>query len=117
MLAFAWIGVRNTATLLAFAVLYGFFAGAATTVTAPIDALLCPGVEEMGVRMGMLLLPWALGLLVGTPIASAFLSQSGGSLHWLGLQLFTGIVLLVALAFCIATKSAKNRKARQEIFT
>ena len=54
--------------------------------------------------MGMLLVPWALGILVGEAIGGAFLASSGG---WMGLQLFTGITLFVAVILGIGVRSAK----------
>lgn len=56
MLSFAWVAVRDPAGLF-LSVVYGFFAGAITTVTAVINATLCPTLDVVGVRMGMLLVP------------------------------------------------------------
>ena len=50
--------------------------------------------------MGMLLLPWAFGLLVGEPIAGAILSSS----DWKGLQIFTGTVLGAAALIAVAVR-------------
>lgn len=103
ILAFAWIFIHKAAGLIVFSLIYGFFAGAITTITAVIDAALCPTLDVMGVRMGMLLLPWAGGLLIGTPIAAAILPSSG----WFGLQVFAGAVLLAATLFAVAVRAAK----------
>lgn len=106
VLAFVWICIDNIAGAFAFAfaAIYGFFSGAITTVTAPIDVAMCPSNELVGARMGMLLSPWALGLLVGTPIGGANLSGANG---WLGLQIFTGTVLATATVLAIAVSFAK----------
>ena len=104
MLGFAWIAVQDTIGLFLFTVVYGFFAGAITTITAVVDAALCPTLDVVGVRMGMLLLPWALGLLVGEPIGGVFLSSSSG---WLGLQLLTGSALFAATILGIGVRSTK----------
>ena len=104
MLSFAWVAVRDPAGLFLFSVVYGFFAGAITTVTAVVDAALCPTLDVVGVRMGMLLVPWAFGLLVGEPIGGAILSSSSG---WKGLQIFTGSVLLTAAILAVAVRSTK----------
>ncbi len=82
MLAFAWIGVQDTAGLFLFGIVYGFLAGAITTVASVFDAVLCRTSVVLGARMGMLRLPWALGILVGEPIGGAFLASSIG---WMGL--------------------------------
>lgn len=57
----------------------------------------------MGVRMGKLLLPWAGGLLVGTPIAGAILPSTA----WFGLQVFASAVFLAATLFAVAVRAAK----------
>ncbi|KAL8670871.1 MAG: hypothetical protein Q9168_004602 [Polycauliona sp. 1 TL-2023] len=103
-LGFAWISAKTVASIFVFSVVYGFFAGAITTVTAVIDAALCPSLDVVGVRMGMLLVPWAFGLLIGEPIAGAILSSPSG---WLGLQIFTGSVLAVAVLLALAVKWTK----------
>ena len=104
MLGFAWIAVQDTAGVFAFSVVFGFFAGAITTVTAVVDAALCPSLDVVGVRMGMLLLPWAFGLLIGEPIAGAILSSSS---NWKGLQVFTGTVLGAAVLIAVAVRYTK----------
>ena len=104
MLGFAWIAVQDTTGLFLFSVVYGFVAGAITTLTAVVDAALCPTLDVVGVRMGMLLFPWALGLLVGEPIGGVFLSSSSG---WMGLQLFTGSTLVAATILCVSVRHTK----------
>lgn len=101
VLGFAWTAIENTTGIFVFCIVYGFLAGAITTVTAVIDAALCPSLDVVGVRMGMLLVPWAFGLLIGEPIAGAILPSSSG---WKGLQVFTGSVLAVAAFLCIAVR-------------
>nr|POE63254.1 hypothetical protein CFP56_04157 [Quercus suber] len=50
-------------------VVYGFFAGAITTLTVPIDVAMAP------TRVGMLLIYWSLGVLVSIPIAGRVREQ------------------------------------------
>ena len=104
MLSCTWLAIQNTEGLFVFVAVYGFFAGAITTVTAVIDAALCPTLDVVGVRMGMLLVPWAFGLLIGEPAAGAILASTNS---WTGLQLFTGGAILVAVAFSIAVRVTK----------
>ena len=103
-LGFAWIAVDGTAGVKVFSFLYGFFAGCVTTVTAPIDAALSPNLGTVGERMGMPLLPWALGLLVGIPIGGEILAEPAA---WLGLQAYVGTTLFVATGLAIAVRVAK----------
>ncbi|KAI9702965.1 MAG: hypothetical protein M1836_008179 [Candelina mexicana] len=104
ILGFAWLAVERPVGLFMFSAVYGFFAGAITTLTAVIDAALCPSLDVVGVRMGMLLFPWALGLLVGEPIAGAILASSA---EWRGLQLLTGAVLSTATALAVLVRWSK----------
>ena len=104
MLAFAWISIHDAIGIIIFSIIYGFLAGAITTITPAIDVALCPCLDVVGMRMGMLLLPWAAGLLIGTPIGGAILSSSIG---WLGVQVFVGAVLLAATGFGIAVRVVK----------
>ena len=104
ILVFSWLAINDTAGLFVFSVVYGFFAGAITTVTAVIDVALCPTLDVVGVRMGMLLVPWALGLLVGEPVAGAILASTGG---WSGLQIFAGAVISAAVVLGVAVRILK----------
>ena len=104
VLGFVWLAVDKPTGLYLFSAIYGFFAGAITTVTAVVDAALCPSLDVVGVRMGMLLVPWALGLLLGEPIAGAILGSSAG---WRGLQVFTGVVLGTATVLGVLVRWVK----------
>lgn len=61
MLGFTWIAVQDNAGIFAFSMTYGLLAGAA----------LCSSLDVSGVGIGMLLLPWALGLFVGELVGGA----------------------------------------------
>lgn len=58
----------------------------------------------MGVRMGMLLVPWAFGFLIGEPVGGAILGSSG---DWVGLQVFAGIVIMAAAVLAIVVRIVK----------
>lgn len=104
ILAFSWIAIRTEASIVVFCVLYGFFAGAITTVTAVIDAALCPTLDVVGVRTGMLLVPWALGLLVGEPIGGVILASRSG---WTGLQTFAGATVTMSIGLALLVRGFK----------
>lgn len=106
-LGFAWLAVYNSAGLFTFSAVFGFFAGAITTLTAVIDTALCPSLDVVGVRMGMLLVPWSFGLLIGEPIAGAILALPD---HWAGLQIFTGTVLFTATVISLMIRFLKYGK-------
>ncbi len=52
-----------------------------------------------GVRLGMLLIPISVGLLIGNPVAGAILAHG-----WTGLQVFTGAVLTLASACIVSVR-------------
>ena len=104
ILCFSWIAIRDIAGLFVFSALYGFLAGAITTITAVVDAALCPNLDVIGVRMGMLLVPWAFGLLIGEPVGGAIL---GPSEDWVGLQVFAGIAIMAAAVLAIFVRIVK----------
>ncbi len=91
VLGFTWIAVESTPRLFIFSVVFGSFAVAITTIATVIDATLCPSLDIFEVPMGMLLLPWAFGLLIEEPIGGATLASSSG---WKVSQMFKGPVLV-----------------------
>lgn len=96
LLALAWIAVHDAAGIVIFSIVYGFFAGAITSISPNIAVSLSPNMDVFGVRLGMLLIPISAGLLVGNPIAGA-ISSTG----WMGLQIFTGVLILTAAILVI----------------
>ena len=89
ILSFAWISVASQAGIVVFGVLYGFFSGTyISLVLTTVAVWLCPSLEMLGLRIGMITIPCALGFLIGTPVAGA-IAEHG----WLSVQLFTGITL------------------------
>lgn len=91
--------MNNNFTLLTFAVVFGFFSGSISSLSLNLTVALSPDPGLLGVRLGMLLVPCALGLLLGNPIAGAIDSKG-----WLGLQIFTGTVLIVAAILVLAVR-------------
>ena len=103
ILLFGWIGIVSKAGVLIFCILYGFFAAGLITLPAAVVAIsLCPDMRQFGVRITMQLVPSAIGLLIGNPIAGAALDQD-----WLALQLFSSVTVI---ASCILAASARVAK-------
>ena len=89
---FIWIGMRNTAGVILFCLFYGFFSGASISLSLRVvAAILCPYLGVLGVRIGMICLPTAIGFLTGNPVAGAILKHS-----WTGLQTFCGGTIALA---------------------
>ena len=92
MFAFIWIGIHTTIGLILFCLFYGFFSGAFISLSLNvIAAALCPHTSVLGVRMGMICFPTAIGFLIGNPIAGTILKHS-----WTGLQVFCGGTMVLA---------------------
>lgn len=103
ILAFCWLGIHNTTGVFVFAALYGFFSGTYVSLSATVAATaLTPSLSVLGVRMGMLLVPTGIGLLIGNPIAGALEVH-----NWIGLQLFCAVLIIASTVFMVATRVAK----------
>lgn len=98
-LAFAWIGIRNEAGTIVFAILYGFASGAIVSLPATILARLTSNMSILGTRMGMCFTLAGLGLLIGNPIAGALLDIEG-QIFWKG-QLFSAVMVVVGTGFFV----------------
>ncbi|KAL2152604.1 hypothetical protein VTH82DRAFT_5788 [Thermothelomyces myriococcoides] len=106
VLAFAWIGIKSTAGLIVFCVLYGFTSGAFVSLPAPTVVTLSPSLNVLGARMGMSFSLAGIGLLIGNPIGGAILRNSG----WVGLQCWAGATIVAAAVASLIARVAKNPK-------
>lgn len=90
-------------SIIVFCILYGFFSAGIITLSANVVAsVLAPDMRQFGVRLTMQLVPSALGLLIGNPIAGAILSH-----EWLGLQGFAASTVSVCTLLTIAARVSK----------
>ncbi|KAF1953320.1 MFS general substrate transporter [Byssothecium circinans] len=102
-IVFGWIGMESKASILVFCILYGFFSSGLITLPATVVAVvLCPDIRQYGVRLTMQLVPSAIGLLIGNPIAGALLKGS-----WLGLQVFSASTIISCTLLSIAARVGK----------
>ncbi|KAF7921093.1 uncharacterized protein EAE97_011361 [Botrytis byssoidea] len=99
ILAFTWIAVHSTASMILFTVSYGFFSGGLTSISPNLGVALSPDTGVLGVRLGMLLMPISVGILVGNPIAGA-LEFYG----WISLQILTAALLMASLLVVIIAR-------------
>lgn len=92
----AWAGIHTEGAFIAFAVLYGFFSGALIPLPPAIFPVVCPDPRVLGARLGMAQAMGSVASLIGPPIAAA-LSQvgtnGGEKRNYLGLQLFSGLIM------------------------
>ncbi|KAM0123635.1 hypothetical protein ACHAO1_011250, partial [Botrytis cinerea] len=78
---------------------YGFFSGALTSLSPNLAVALSPDMSVLGVRLGMLLIPISVGILVGNPIAGALESYG-----WIALQTFTAALLMASFVVGIVVR-------------
>lgn len=93
-------GTSETA-ITAFAILFGFWSGAAISLTPVCVASVCK-IEDYGKRNGTTFSLASFALLVGVPSAGAVLEASGGA--YTGLIAFAGAAYLAASAVFLATR-------------
>ena len=90
----------------------GFFSGALIPLPPSIFPVVCPDPKVLGTRLGMAQAIGATASLIGSPIAGALVSDDGR--HYIGLQLFSGLVMLVGTLFQISLwfNLAKKRNGK-----
>ncbi|KAK4502262.1 hypothetical protein PRZ48_005687 [Zasmidium cellare] len=94
VLTFCWIAIKNEAGLIVFAVLYGAMYGVILGMAPPAALTLIKGdLKRYGSFIGMGSFVASPGVLIGNPIAGSILRGSGG---FVGLQAFTGSILLLS---------------------
>lgn len=101
VLAWFWIADTNTAGMIIWSILYGFFTGCFVSMPPPIVASLSPSLNKIGARMGMVFSVGGLGILIGNPVAGAVLGTSSG---YLALQSFCAALVTLAAIFAAATR-------------
>ncbi|KAI1180072.1 major facilitator superfamily domain-containing protein [Nemania sp. FL0916] len=93
-------GGNRPAQVVSFAPLFGFWSGAAISLTPVCIGQVCR-TEDYGKRSGTAFFVASFGVLVGIPIAGAILERDGG--EYLGLIVFAGTLYAAALvAFVVA---------------
>ncbi|KAH7309110.1 riboflavin transporter MCH5 [Stachybotrys elegans] len=84
----------------AFAVLFGFWSGAAISLTPVCISRVCR-IEDYGKRNGTAFCVSSIGVLIGVPVAGAIVDASGGD--YTGLVVFAGAIYTAAfIAFVVA---------------
>ncbi|EXJ81411.1 hypothetical protein A1O3_07703 [Capronia epimyces CBS 606.96] len=99
ILCLAWIGIHTPAAFLVYAALYGGFSGALIPLPPSIFPVVCPDPKILGARLGMAQAIGATASLIGSPIAGALLGLGGHG--YLGLQLWTSLIMLVGSLFLV----------------
>lgn len=94
----AWAGVTSVGGFVAVAALYGCFSGALIPLPPSVFPIVCPDPKVLGARLGMAQGIGSIASLIGGPIAGALTSinakGSRGGVNYLGMQLFSGLVMV-----------------------
>lgn len=102
-----WIPANSTGSILAFAGVFGFATGPYTSLFAALVADITPPAE-IGRRLGVVTFFVSFAALTAMPIAGATLNKE--HTKFVGLQVFTGVTMLVGGCFVIASKLAAGNK-------
>ncbi|KAI3060563.1 hypothetical protein CBS147352_28 [Aspergillus niger] len=105
ILAFAWIGVHNAPGIIVLSVLYGLCSGGFVSLPPVVMVTLTKDIRDLGTRLGMVFAITSVGLLIGTPIGGAILSNSGS---YLGVQLFTACCLITSASVFAALRFSRS---------
>lgn len=94
----AWAGVNSVGGFVTVAALYGCFSGALIPLPPSVFPVVCPDPKVLGARLGMAQGIGSIASLIGGPIAGALTSinaeGSRGGVNYLGMQLFSGLVMV-----------------------
>ncbi|KDQ11738.1 hypothetical protein BOTBODRAFT_162565 [Botryobasidium botryosum FD-172 SS1] len=106
-----WLHCTSTATLIAFAVLFGFFTGGCESLV-PACAGQISSQRMTGNRLGLM---WAIGSfasLVSGPIGGALVAHSSLSGHegYSGAIIFSGVAFFISAVCILASRLATDRR-------
>lgn len=73
----------------------GFFSAGLVTLPGSAFPSICPDMTRLGTRLGMSWGISSIASLIGTPIAGAILGVGGKDNNYLGIQLWSGVCLLL----------------------
>jgi MFS family permease len=97
LLIFCWLRITSTASIIVFAVLYGFSSGFIIALTPTTLAALAEHPNEIGSYVGMAMGVIGLAALTGAPITGAMISRFGGyneAMIFSGVVIFAGSILV-----------------------
>lgn len=105
MLSFIWGSVSNTGGVICFALFYGAMSGGVAGRQPTAVQRLAP-IHLIGTRSGMILVPGAIGVLVGNPIAGAILDKTA---QFTGVQAFAGAFMLFGTVMVFLSLQAVHK--------
>ncbi|KAL7626540.1 hypothetical protein AAE478_003312 [Parahypoxylon ruwenzoriense] len=110
ILYFGWIGVRDSGSLYAFAVLSGMVNGGVQSIAMAGLPTLTSDLSKVGTRSGMIMTVGSFACLTGPPIAGALIDVAGG--RYLYMQIWAGIIMFLSACFVAASWRARSKQNR-----
>ena len=107
LLLYLWALVRNLSGLIAFVIVYGFFANAVQSMFVGGVGSLTKDKQKMGARIGMIFSTVSFACLTGPPIAGALITARDGD--FLYAQMFGGTTLVLSSVALLGAAILKNR--------
>lgn len=102
---FAWIGVKESASLYVFAAIYGIGSAGIQSLFPAALSSLTQDLNKAGTRLGMGFFVVSFAVLTGPPIGGALLATHGG---WLAAQMWGGCSMACGICLLIAARIAKT---------
>jgi MFS family permease len=98
-----WLPSHSNAPIIVFSILYGFVSGCTLSIIPAMVASISD-IRQLGARVGSLYAVSSVGALIGSPIGGAIVNRQDGGFS--GLVTFSGVALLVGMAFAAASRQA-----------
>lgn len=116
ILAYAWLGVDSLGSLLAIAVLYGFFSGGMLALPPASMSSLTTDMSHFGARMGLCFVGMAVGSLIGTPVTGAIIGPDRGTDggNWNGARVWSGTTILAGCLLMAGSRVAVGLEKDKE---
>jgi predicted MFS family arabinose efflux permease len=105
---YTWIAVSSTTGLYVWTAFYSLFFGGIQSLLPAALTSLNSDPQKQGTRLGMVFGVLSFGALIGTPVAGALISSSGGS--YVDAQVFAGTCLVGGGLLLLAAREVKRRK-------
>jgi predicted MFS family arabinose efflux permease len=105
---YTWIAVSSVTGLYVWVVFYSLFFGGIQSLSPAALSSLTSDLRKQGTRMGINFGVLSFGALIGTPVAGALVSASGGS--YVGAQAFGASCLAAGAVFFVVARECKRRK-------
>lgn len=99
VMLFAWLGIDSAAGFDVWVVIFGFLSGGPPFLAPAVVPFLCPTLDIVGTRMGMLMSISALGVLLGNPVSN-LLNDLATVTFWRS-QLLTAVAMAASCVFLV----------------